>query len=83
MKNLPELTPTNYIDGRMVCCGSVITDKYGCPNCCADKKPVYRWGNQTDSGKNKLPPSKDRWKIRSTTPLGIAKAMAEQWGKYE
>lgn len=28
----------------------------------------------------KLPPSKDRWKIRSTTYPGIAKAMAEQWG---
>jgi len=27
-----------------------------------------------------LPPSKDRWKIRSTTYQGIAKAMAEQWG---
>jgi hypothetical protein len=39
-----------------------------------------RWGNQTDSGQNKLPPSKDRWKIRSTTPQGIANAMAEQWG---
>jgi hypothetical protein len=27
-----------------------------------------------------LPPSKDRWKIRSTTYKGIATAMAEQWG---
>ena len=27
-----------------------------------------------------IPPSKDRWKIRSTTYLGIANAMAEQWG---
>lgn len=27
-----------------------------------------------------LPPSKDRWKIRSTTYSGIAEAMAEQWG---
>jgi hypothetical protein len=27
-----------------------------------------------------LPPSKDRWKIRSRTYEGIAKAMAEQWG---
>jgi len=27
-----------------------------------------------------LPPSKDRWKIRSTTYSGIAKAMASQWG---
>ena len=28
----------------------------------------------------KLPPSKDRWKIRSKTYEGIANAMAEQWG---
>lgn len=27
-----------------------------------------------------LPPSKDRWKIRSTTYKGIAQAMADQWG---
>jgi hypothetical protein len=27
-----------------------------------------------------LPPSKDRWKIRSKTFPGIAKAMAKQWG---
>ena len=27
-----------------------------------------------------LPPSPDRWKIRSTTFQGIADAMAEQWG---
>lgn len=39
-----------------------------------------RWGNQTDSGQNKLPPSQDRWAIRSETYEGIAKAMADQWG---
>jgi len=39
-----------------------------------------RWGNQTDSGQNKLPPSKDRWKLRSTTYQGWADAMADQWG---
>jgi site-specific DNA-cytosine methylase len=39
-----------------------------------------RWGNQTDNGQNKLTPSADRWKIRSTTYNGIAQAMAEQWG---
>lgn len=39
-----------------------------------------RWANQTDSGQNKLPPSKDRWKLRSKTYEGIANAMAEQWG---
>lgn len=40
-----------------------------------------RWGNQTDSGQNKLGPSDDRWKIRSETYPGIAQAIAEQWGK--
>lgn len=39
-----------------------------------------RWGNQTDSGQNKLAPSDDRWKIRSETYAGIAAAMASQWG---
>jgi hypothetical protein len=39
-----------------------------------------RWANQTDSGQNKLAPSADRWKIRSTTYQGIAEAMADQWG---
>jgi hypothetical protein len=39
-----------------------------------------RWQNQTASGQNKLAPSADRWKIRSTTYQGIADAMAEQWG---
>ena len=37
------------------------------------------WENQTPSGQNKLGPSKDRWKIRSTTYTGIAEAMASQW----
>lgn len=30
-----------------------------------------------------LPPSKDRWKIRSTTFKGIAEAMAGQWGELK
>lgn len=42
-----------------------------------------RWGNQTDSGQNRLPPSADRWKIRSETYTGIAQAMADQWGRLE
>jgi hypothetical protein len=29
---------------------------------------------------HRLPPSQDRWKIRSTTYSGIAAAMADQWG---
>lgn len=39
-----------------------------------------RYANQTASGQNNLGPSKDRWKIRSTTYQGIADAMASQWG---
>jgi hypothetical protein len=39
-----------------------------------------RWGNQTDSGQNRLSPSPDRWKVRSATYPGIAAAMADQWG---
>jgi len=29
----------------------------------------------------KMPQSKDRWKLRSTTYQGIANAMADQWGR--
>ena len=35
--------------------------------------------NLTPSGQNRLPPSSDRWKIRSRTYPGIAAAMAAQW----
>lgn len=42
----------------------------------------------TKSGKSlpkwyNLPPSEDRWKIRSATFPGIAEAMANQWGNLE
>lgn len=40
-----------------------------------------RWGNQCDSGQNKLAPSADRWKDRSRTYAGIAAAFASQWGR--
>jgi len=49
------------------------------PRLVGDKQ---RWANQTDSGQNKLTPSKDRWKLRSETYLGVAEAMAAQWGGY-
>jgi len=39
-----------------------------------------RWANQTNSGQNRLGPSPDRWKLRAETYVGIADAMAEQWG---
>lgn len=32
---------------------------------------------------HKLPPSPDRWKIRSETYRGIAEAMADQWGALQ
>lgn len=38
-----------------------------------------RRANQTPSGQNKLGPSPDRWKLRSVTYPGIARAFAEQW----
>lgn len=39
-----------------------------------------RYANQTAGGQNKLGPSPNRWKLRSTTYQGIANAMANQWG---
>lgn len=49
LKDLPELSPTDIVDGR-------------------------------EGRIHKLPPSKDRWKLRSITYTGIAEAMAQQWG---
>ncbi len=67
LKDLPKLS----IDPAARCSGRLV--EYG-------GKLVERWANQTDSGQNRLPPSADRWKLRSTTYLGIAAAFAEQWG---
>lgn len=41
-----------------------------------------RWGNQTDSGQNRLAPSATRSDDRAKTYEGIARAMANQWGGY-
>lgn len=49
LKGLPELEPTNIVDGRI---GRI----------------------------HKMPPGKDRGKLRSITYQGIADAMAGQWG---
>lgn len=35
-----------------------------------------RWSNQTDTGQNRLSPGADRWKLRSATYPGIARALA-------
>lgn len=48
------------------------------PRITADGKK--RWGNQTDSGQNKLGPSEDRAMLRGLTYQGIADAMGDQWG---
>jgi len=47
------------------------------------KPKTGRWENQCANGsQNKLPPSPDRWKLRSKTYQGIANAMASQWNEY-
>lgn len=68
LKNLPLLKPTEYYPPRIVESGPY-----------AGKE---RWSNQTDSGQNVLPPSKDRAKIRSRTYDGIAIAIVDQWGSF-
>ena len=61
---LPVLVPTTKLPGRIVEHNGKMTE---------------RWGNQTDSGQNKLTPSDNRSELRSKTYPGIAKAMADQW----
>lgn len=87
LHGLPVLRPTCIYENEWACkCGHRfpgVLGAYGCPNCCGESgkaRPVY--GNQTNGGQNKLPPSEDRWKIRSETYPGIAQAMAIQWGQY-
>ena len=45
------------------------------------KPPCGYWQNQTPSGQNKLGPSSHRKTDRARTYVGIAEAMADQWGK--
>jgi hypothetical protein len=82
LKNLPPLVPTSFVPPRLVCdhCAQVFA--YGLHKCpaCGSGKYKPRWGNQTDSGQNKLTPSPDRWKLRSETYKGWSEAMATQWG---
>ena len=65
LEGLPMLVPTLAIAPRIVV---------------RNGKVFKRWANQTDSGQNKLPPSADRWRLRSKTYDGIAQAFARQWG---
>jgi hypothetical protein len=68
LKGLPPLIETCRVVGRMV------TTPSG--------KVVERWSNQCSNyGHDKTAPSPDRSRIRSKTYLGIAKAIANQYGK--
>ena len=51
------------------------------PTLIVEKPTSGHWDNQTPSGQNKLGPSADRWKLRSKTYQGIAKAFATQYTK--
>lgn len=70
LKNLPKLTPTNIVDRGMVY---------------VDPRGHKHGGVHTLRAKvcysplMLLPRTEERWKIRSRTFEGIAKAMAEQW----
>jgi hypothetical protein len=67
LKGLPKLIPTQMVEPR------IVTTPSG--------RPAKRWGNQCSNfGQDSLPPSPDRWKLRSVTYQGIADAMATQWG---
>lgn len=82
LDGLPTLAPTKIVSGRWVCCGSVLADMHGCPNCAGEKTPAVRYANQTDSGQNKLAPSPHRARERSRTYQGVADAMAAQWSEH-
>lgn len=68
LRGLPKLRGTSYFPPREV--------EYPA----GSGKFARRWGNQTDSGQNRLGPSDDRSEARSVTYRGIAEAMANQWG---
>lgn len=65
LKGLHLLVPTNRFPPRIVTVNGVRRE---------------RWGNQTDSGQNRLGPSPERSYLRAKTYPGFAAAMAEQWG---
>lgn len=73
LRGLPMLTPTkmceptwwknpdgtDYRDAK--------GKRYSPTHYLMGRKQVARWANQTPGGQNKLPPSPDRWKLRSVT----------------
>lgn len=83
LKNLPLLVPTRVVKApRYSCCGKLFDASLGprgCPVCCGVHEALPRYSNQSPGGQDKTGPSPDRWKERSKTYPGIAKAMAAQW----
>jgi hypothetical protein len=81
LKGVPKLTinPARAFPPRYVCkgCKSVSQRWSGACSSCGSEEASERWSNQTDSGQNVLGPSDDRWKLRSETYPGIARALAE------
>lgn len=84
LKGLPHLVPTSERPGRRYCyyCGVLFKEVGGthCHLCNRKGSRKLFWANQTPSGQNKVGGKDDRWKERSRTYLGLAQAMADQWG---
>ena len=71
LKGLPLLTPSKMVDR-----GNIYVDPRGNSH---DGEHTLR-AKKCYSKNMLLPPSNNRWKIRSLTFQGIADAMADQWG---
>jgi hypothetical protein len=90
LRRLPLLKPRlrDYVPPeRLVCkeCGHAnvyeAAFEHGCGACMAE--PAFllpRWGNQTNSGQNKLAPGLNRARDRSVTYAGIGRAMVRIYG---
>jgi hypothetical protein len=70
---LTKGTPKLIVDSKLFYPPRLVTIK---------DRSYSRWSNQTDSGQNRLPPSKDRWLTRSKTYPGFAYAAGLQWGQW-
>jgi len=66
LDGLPPLQPTDYVPPTVTT---------------YDGRTVNRWANQSPCGADSRGPSADRGHDRSRTYAGIARAMAEQWGR--
>lgn len=58
---------------------------YGLPKLLETKNVKQEFNKLSKSERQRIfymPPSKDRWKLRSVTYSGIANAMANQWGSF-